>query len=62
MLQKDVAELLGVDKTSVLNWKAIASAPEIRYIPAIIDFLWYDPLPQRRAGANGSSGSGPPWR
>jgi DNA-binding transcriptional regulator YiaG len=35
-----------VDKTSVINWEANASKPEIRYMPAIINFLGYDPLPQ----------------
>jgi site-specific DNA recombinase len=45
MLQKDVAEQLGVDKTSVFNWEANTSAPEIRYMPAIIRFLGYNPLP-----------------
>jgi len=46
MLQKDVAEQLGVNKTSVFNWEANASAPEIRYMPAIIGFLGYNPLPE----------------
>jgi len=45
MLQKDVAEQLGVDKTSVFNWEANTSKPEIRYMPAIIRFLGYNPLP-----------------
>jgi DNA-binding transcriptional regulator YiaG len=36
---------LGVDKTSVFNWEANTSAPEIRYVPAIIRFLGYNPLP-----------------
>jgi site-specific DNA recombinase len=45
LLQKDVAEQLGVDKTSVFNWEANASTPEIRYMPAIIGFLGYNPLP-----------------
>jgi transcriptional regulator with XRE-family HTH domain len=45
MLQKDVAEQLGVNKTSVFNWEANTSAPEIRYMPAIIRFLGYNPLP-----------------
>jgi site-specific DNA recombinase len=45
MLQKDVAEQLGVDKTSVFNWEANTSNPEIRYMPAIIRFLGYNPLP-----------------
>jgi site-specific DNA recombinase len=44
MHQKDVAEQLGVDKTSVFNWEANTSTPEIRYIPAIIRFLGYSPL------------------
>ena len=44
-LQKDVAEQLGVDKTSVFNWEANASSPEVRYMPAIIAFLGYNALP-----------------
>jgi DNA-binding XRE family transcriptional regulator len=43
MLQKDVAEQLGVDKTSVFNWEANTSKPEIRYMPAIFRFLGYNP-------------------
>jgi len=46
MLQREVAEQLGVDKTSVFNWEGNRSSPDIRYMPAIIDFLGYDPLPQ----------------
>jgi DNA-binding transcriptional regulator YiaG len=45
MLQKDVAAQLGVDKTCVFNWEANTSNPEIRYMPAIIAFLGYNPLP-----------------
>jgi transcriptional regulator with XRE-family HTH domain len=45
LLQKDVAKQIGVDKTSVFNWEGNRSSPEIRYTPAIIDFLGYDPLP-----------------
>ncbi|MBZ5626521.1 MAG: helix-turn-helix domain-containing protein [Acidobacteriia bacterium] len=46
MLQKEVAEQLGVCQPSVFNWERNASSPEIRHMPAIIDFLGYDPLPQ----------------
>jgi transcriptional regulator with XRE-family HTH domain len=46
LLQKDVAEQIGVDKTSVFNWEGNRSSPEIRYMPAIMNFLGYDPLPQ----------------
>jgi len=45
LFQKDVAEQIGVDTTSVHNWEGNRSHPEIRYMPAIIDFLGYDPLP-----------------
>jgi transcriptional regulator with XRE-family HTH domain len=45
MLQREVAEQIGVDKTSVFNWEANASSPEVRYMPAIIGFLGYNPLP-----------------
>src|SRR5438552_1412855 len=43
--QQDVADQLGVDKTSVFNWEADTSEPEIRYMPAILRFLGYNPLP-----------------
>jgi len=46
MLQRDMAKQLGVDKTTVFNWEANASSPEIRYMPAIIRFLGYNPLPE----------------
>ena len=46
LLQHDVAEQLGVDKTSVFNWEANTSRPAKRYMPAIIKFLGYNPLPE----------------
>ena len=45
LLQREVAEQLGVDTTSVFNWEGNRSSPEIRYMPAIIRFLGYNPLP-----------------
>jgi site-specific DNA recombinase len=45
LFQKDVADQLGVDKTSVFNWERNRSSPEIRYMPAIIGFLGFDPRP-----------------
>jgi DNA-binding XRE family transcriptional regulator len=45
MLQREVAEQLGVDKTCVFNWEGNRSNPEIRYMPEIIRFLGYNPLP-----------------
>ena len=46
MLQREVAEQIGVCEPSVFNWERNASSPEIRYMPDIIKFLGYDPLPQ----------------
>lgn len=45
LLQKDVAERIAVNKTSVFNWEANTSTPEIRYMPEIIAFLGGNPLP-----------------
>jgi transcriptional regulator with XRE-family HTH domain len=45
LLQKDVAEQIGVDKTSVFNWEGNYASPDLRYMPAIIQFLGYNPLP-----------------
>jgi len=45
MLQREVAEQIGVCEPSVFNWERNASNPEIRYTPAIIRFLGYNPLP-----------------
>ena len=44
LLQREVAEQVGVDATSVFNWEANACQPELRYVPAIIAFLGYNPL------------------
>jgi len=46
MLQKQVGQQLGVDETSIHNWEVGISKPEIRYMPAIIQFLGYNPLPE----------------
>jgi transcriptional regulator with XRE-family HTH domain len=45
LLQKQVAELIGVFASTICNWESNASLPAIRYIPAILDFLGYDPFP-----------------
>jgi site-specific DNA recombinase len=46
MLQREVAVQIGVDTTCVFNWEAQISKPEIRYMPSIIGFLGYNPLPE----------------
>jgi transcriptional regulator with XRE-family HTH domain len=45
LLQKDVAKQLGVCQPCVYNWESNRSQPDIRYIPAVVRFLGYDPLP-----------------
>ena len=44
--QKDVAEQLGVTASTVFNWEANTSTPNLRQMPAIIDFLGYNPAPE----------------
>jgi len=45
LLQSDVAKQIGVDTTTICNWESNASRSAIRCIPAIIQFLGYDPQP-----------------
>ena len=43
LLQRDVAEILAVDRMSVCNWEVNRTSPALRFIPKIIGFLGYDP-------------------
>ena len=45
LLQKQVADRIGVHELTITNWERNATVPAIRHIPAIIRFLGYDPLP-----------------
>jgi transcriptional regulator with XRE-family HTH domain len=45
LLQRQVAQQLGVDKTSVYNWETNRTKPGLEYMPAIIRFLGYNPFP-----------------
>jgi transcriptional regulator with XRE-family HTH domain len=49
LLQRQVAEQIGVDEATITNWERNASHQAIRCIPAIIQFLGYDPLPAASA-------------
>ncbi len=49
MLQRDVAEQIGVNTTSVFKWEANTAAPAVRFMPAIIRFLGCNPLPEAKA-------------
>ena len=46
LLQKEVAEKIGVDKTTINNWERQRTMPEIRFIARIVEFLGYNPLPK----------------
>ncbi len=52
LLQRQVAEQLHVDKTSVYNWETNRTKPGMEYIPAIIRFLGYNPLPPAEGWAD----------
>ncbi len=43
--QRDVAERVGADTTSVWNWENNWVAPDGQLVPAILTFLGYDPRP-----------------
>jgi len=46
LLQREVAEKIGVNEQTISNWERQRIKPEIRFIARIIEFLGYDPLPQ----------------
>jgi transcriptional regulator with XRE-family HTH domain len=46
MLRREVAEQFGVGETSVFKWEANTSRPDLKYMPAVIRFLGYNPLPE----------------
>lgn len=43
--QKDVARELGVNFKTYENWEQGKYEPEVRFLPAVIRFLGYDPSP-----------------
>jgi transcriptional regulator with XRE-family HTH domain len=46
LLQREAAKRLEVNTATVTNWELGHSTPEFRSLPAILDFLGYDPRPQ----------------
>ena len=44
LLQKEVAERLGVDEMTVFNWERNRNQPALVHVPRIIQFLGYNPL------------------
>jgi transcriptional regulator with XRE-family HTH domain len=51
LLQRQVAEQIGVDKSTITNWEIGRSKPGLDYVPAIIRFLGYNPLPPAQGWA-----------
>jgi transcriptional regulator with XRE-family HTH domain len=45
LLQQQVADQIGVHELTITNWESNATIPEFRYMPAIIQFLGYNPVP-----------------
>ena len=45
LLQREVADQFGADKASIHNWETDLTKPSLEYMPAIIRFLGYNPLP-----------------
>lgn len=41
--QRDVANLVGCDTTTVHNWERNRSGPQLYLIPGIVEFLGYEP-------------------
>ena len=62
LLQSQVADQIGVHEMTISGWESNATVPEVRYIPAIVQFLGYNPLPvanslpERLAGARKALG------
>lgn len=44
LFQKQVADQIGVHEMTITLWEGNATIPEVRYMPAIIQFLGYNPL------------------
>ncbi len=44
ILQKEVAQKLGVGESSIYNWENNLTKPALRYTPKIIEFLGYAPF------------------
>ena len=44
LFQKDVAELIGVQTDSIVNWELNRFTPQVHQLPKIIEFLGYVPF------------------
>jgi transcriptional regulator with XRE-family HTH domain len=48
--QREVAREIGCSKASLLNWERGRAEPELRFLPAILAFLGYDPRQEPECG------------
>jgi transcriptional regulator with XRE-family HTH domain len=46
MFQKQIAERIGASEEVISYWERGRRTPTIRWMPAIIEFLGYDPAPE----------------
>jgi transcriptional regulator with XRE-family HTH domain len=46
LLQREVAEQLGVSESTLRHWEKYTTTPAIRFVPRILEFLGYDPYPE----------------
>jgi transcriptional regulator with XRE-family HTH domain len=51
LFQKQAAAQIGADEMTICHWELGLTEPEIRFIPKIIEFLGYNPLPEARTFA-----------
>jgi transcriptional regulator with XRE-family HTH domain len=47
LLQKEVAQKVGVDEATIYNWENNRSSSELHYIPKVIEFLGYVPFEEQ---------------
>ena len=46
LFQEDVARIIGVCPDSITGWEKNRTTPLIQFMPAIIEFLGYNPVPR----------------
>ncbi len=46
LLQREVATLLGVSKSTMEGWERNRHPPTLKHIPAVVEFLGYVPFPE----------------
>ena len=49
LLQKEVAERLGLDDCTIGNWEKDRTYPAVRFLPRLIHYLGYSPFPHPKA-------------